>query len=1175
MAIGHTIWAQAQTPTDIALRHIESNTKKWNLSNEDVADLLITDQHISSISNVAHIYFNQRHNGIEVENAILNVSISSDGEVIHTGNRVVPNIASRVNAAIPGITAEQALTKTIQYLELEPVNAFTTKETRNANEIVFNKNEFANRDVYTKLVYVKDENDVYKLSWKVAFDPAGDSNYWLCYIDTKTGELILKKNLLLQCHVPNLSNQHRHSATCTEEAHNNNTKTHLTVNEALAQSAVTNSYRVFPIPVESPIHGNHSIILDPASTFASPSGWHDDGTTQWMIPRGNNTFAFVDRNADGNPDSASPNGGTSLDFDFPFNANNDPSTMKEASAVNLFYVSNIMHDFSYYYGFDEAAGNFQKDNFGNGGEEDDIVMARAQYGADANSTYYNNAEFSTAPDGQPAVMNMAVWDSNYGNGLLQVNEPTSIAGTYNTIQANFGPPITTNPITAEAVVVDDGVYLPLNTDACEETFVNSDDVDGKIAIIDRGGCAFEAKVINAEINGAIAVIVCNYEDSPILMQPNPDVGTPNIPSVMIGSVDCQTIRQYAGSGLEITLVVPTFSGPDFVDGSFDNGVVAHEYTHGITQRLTGGANNVGCLSNPEQMGEGWSDFITLALTAEPGDQSTDSRGIGNYSVRLPIDGKGIRRFPYSTDMIKSPLTFEDVATVSLTPQGEPSPHALGEVWGNMLWDLYWAMVDEYGWDADLYTGTGGNNMTLQLVFEGLKIQPCDPGFVDGRDAIIAADEALFNGVNRCLIYEVFARRGLGYLASQGSNYSHGDGVSSFETFPLCIEELKLSKTVTPLIDAGDNIDVNLHVINHRPMTLTGVVVTDELEPGQTYVDGSANIADVTVNGNLISFTIGDMAYEDELDITYQLATSETIYSNRYWFDDAETDANWFPLPVTEFNFWALSSNNPYEGSSCWFVQDISIESQQILFTVDPILVSGANPALRFWHNFNLEAGLDGGIVEVSTDGGVVYENITDKMIRGGYPTGISYTTFVVPNLMAFSGNSGGYINSIVDLSDYNGQEIHVRFHFASSETGAIGGGWRVDNIEVMNMKNYNSETCVTSDQGDDVCVVADEEGTIIESQEGTYTTSPNPNMQLLVYPNPAEDLINLSLISQVQQEVSISVLTVDGREMMSQSANIGSNFQIFTLNTEGLASGFYFVKVQANNEVLTEKIVIR
>ncbi len=1173
LMISKLITAQSLSPIEISQRHIVEQAPTWGLTTEDISDLRISDSHISSISGVAHIYYQQRFQGIAVENAIINLSIAPNGKVIHVGNRLVKNLTAKVNKTSPAINAELALTNTINHLQLDPVKSFNRIESKKANEVLFEKGTFANSPVATTLTYVVDENEAVNLVWRVALNPISDVNYWYSYVDATSGDIIQKQNLTIKCAHTDLSVQGKQHSTCTDHSHHYQTSN--TASSATANSTVTNSYRVFPIPTESPLYGNHQLIFNPADAVASPIGWHDDGTTQYSITRGNNVYAYLDIDGNGMADAPGPNGGPNLDFDFPYNPNDEPSDMQAAAQINLFYMSNVMHDVTYQYGFDEAAGNFQNDNFANGGQENDVVIARAQQGALLNDPeFINNANFSTLPDGQPGTMNMYLWDSNYGNGLLQVEEPSNIAGTYNTIQANFGPDITTTPITAEAVVVDDGVYDQLNTDGCEMDFVNADDLDGKIAIIDRGGCIFEGKVINAENNGAIAVIVCNFDDDPILMGPSPDVGTPTIPSVMIGASDCQTIRQYSGDGLMITLVQPTATGPDEIDGDFDNGVIAHEYSHGVSQRLTGGGSLVSCLSNREQMGEGWSDFISMALTATSNDVGTDPRGIGNYVVRLPEDGKGIRRYPYSTDMNISPLTYDDVPGVSLTPNGEPSEHAIGEIWANMLWDLYWALVDEYGWDADIYNGTGGNNMALQLVFEGMKMQPCSPGFEDGRDAILDADEALFNGANQCLIWEVFARRGLGYYASQGSSFSHGDGTSSYEPFPLCIEELKLSKTVTPLIDAGDNIDVTLDIVNHKPQTLTNVIITDELEAGQSYVAGSANTSEVSVNGQTITFELGDMAYLQEMTITYQVATDETNYSNRFWYDNAETNDNWFPLFVENNNFWGLSTANPYQGSSSWFVQDIPEKSKQILFTSGPITITGTRPVIQFWHSYDLEAGLDGGIVQVSTDGGVIYEDISDDMIREGYRRSISYTTFVIPNLQAYTGDSDGYINTFVDLSEYIGQDIYFRFYFASSETGANGGGWHVDNVELMDMKHYNSETCASSDQGDMVCVIADEEGTIVSSNTGSYTTSPNPNVNISIYPNPAEDMINLNIGSKVPQDVSVSIMTTDGREMLQRSLRVDNSIQSYQMNVADLAAGFYFIKVAAKDEVVVEKVII-
>lgn len=216
------------------------------------------------------------------------------------------------------------------------------------------------------------------------------------------------------------------------------------------------------------------------------------------------------------------------------------------------------------------------------------------------------------------------------------------------------------------------------------------------------------------------------------------------------------------------------------DGDFDNLVIIHEYGHGVSNRLTGGPSQSGCLGGQEQMGEGWSDYLGVVMTIEPGDMAADRRAVGTYLTNAGPTGNGIRSFPYSTDMSINPHTYDDIKT-------EVAPHGVGSVWAMMLWELTWALVDEHGIDNDIYNFTGdvnqdaGNVQALALVMEGMKLQPCNPGFVDGRDAIFAADIALYGGANECTIWDAFAKRGLGLSADQGSVASKTDGTEAFDT----------------------------------------------------------------------------------------------------------------------------------------------------------------------------------------------------------------------------------------------------------------------------------------------------------------------------------------------------------------------------------------------------------
>ncbi|HVM21577.1 MAG TPA: M36 family metallopeptidase [Egibacteraceae bacterium] len=217
------------------------------------------------------------------------------------------------------------------------------------------------------------------------------------------------------------------------------------------------------------------------------------------------------------------------------------------------------------------------------------------------------------------------------------------------------------------------------------------------------------------------------------------------------------------------------------DGDLDAGIITHEYGHGISNRLTGGPELVNCLRNREQMGEGWSDWLAIALTAREGDTGEQPRGMGTYALYEPNrESKGIRPTPYSTSRRHNRATYDTIKSSAV-------PHGVGYVWATMLWDMYWALVDVHGFNQDVYGDwtTGGNNLAIQLVMDGMKMQPCSPGFVDGRDAILAADRALTGGENACTVWRAFANRGLGLSARQGDSNSETDGTQAFDLPASC------------------------------------------------------------------------------------------------------------------------------------------------------------------------------------------------------------------------------------------------------------------------------------------------------------------------------------------------------------------------------------------------------
>jgi extracellular elastinolytic metalloproteinase len=220
-----------------------------------------------------------------------------------------------------------------------------------------------------------------------------------------------------------------------------------------------------------------------------------------------------------------------------------------------------------------------------------------------------------------------------------------------------------------------------------------------------------------------------------------------------------------GQRPRMQMYVWTAPTPD-KDGDVDASIVIHEYGHGISNRLVGGPNNTSCLGNNQQPGEGLSDWWALVYTAKAGDTGPQRRGIGTYSLNQPVTGNGIRTAPYSTDNSINTWTYQSI-------NGMAIPHGVGSVWAQAAWEMYWALVDHWGWDANLYnaTGSAGNQRAMLYVNEGLKNTACSPTFTQVRDGIIQAATDLHGGEDVCRIWQAFAAFGLGTNAVSGGSNS--------------------------------------------------------------------------------------------------------------------------------------------------------------------------------------------------------------------------------------------------------------------------------------------------------------------------------------------------------------------------------------------------------------------
>lgn len=1156
----------------LARNYLTAQQKTWHLTAADIDNAQLDYAYHTEHNGVTHVFFIQSHNGIALENALVNVNVMPDGSILYAGNRFITDLAAKVNASRPTVSAQKALENALLHLQKNYSNKLNVKEQKGTYDFVYRDEVLSAADVLVRLRYDL-INAQPRLVWQVEVEPRGDADRWYVAIDAVSGAVATKRSMTIHCRVEN----NMFGAVQTDDCDPLSTPSVAPLSNAQNQRQNTaliggGNYNVLPFPAESPIHGTFRVLTDPADSLASPYGWHDTNGVmgaEHTITRGNNVNAYLDWQNTSTPSEPQPDGGANLDFNFPYNNMLEPDSLRKLAQVNLFYANNAIHDITYRFGFNEVAGNFQQNNYGRGGTGADFVIAEAQDGSRLATPNTNNANFATPRDGQSGRMQMYVWTSTAQAGSpVKVTAPTGIAGDYEATVAGFGgalPPVTA-PIVGTVELVNDGSATP--TYGCFA--LRNTTLTNKIALIDRGSCTFVEKVRFAQQKGARACLVCNFENALITM--GGTAADITIPSVMLKKADCDRIKAQLAAGVTVSLsagIVPP-AGPTRLDGDFDNGIIAHEYGHGISNRLTGGPNNTSCLNNAEQMGEGWSDFIALALTAKPSDRANTSRGVGTFVQRQATTGRGIRRYPYTSDMNTNPLTYGDIVS-------NPAVHDLGEVWSVTLWDLYWAFVDLYGWNADLTNMNSGNAKAIKLVMDGMKIQPCTPGFLDGRNAILAADRANFAGQNECLIWDVFARRGLGYYAKQGASTSTSDNEENFDKNPYCVKTLKIEKTAPDTANPNDVVTITLRVMNHKTTAATNVVVTDEIPSGASFVAGSASNGG-TLNGNLVTYNIANMASLDTVVLTYRLNVG-TRRSTAFFYDGMENgDANWdINTGTGTTGIWELSTaGGSYRGRGMWEVgSGTTAKTDARFFNMNQLVVTGAKPVLRFFQNYNTEGGFDGGMIEISTNNGTTWQDLGSKIFRLPYNNKLNYQTLVIPNLSCFGGASNGYKASYVDLSSYAGQNVKLRWRFAADSTQPTGFGasfWQVDEIMLMDMVNHDTRARLTSAQGDTASAVVAGRGIVINPL-ATVSNEDFGTMGVRIYPNPTYDFININIEGAQTDHAQVTVTDAAGRQIETMKVGLASGRTLLPLSTSAWASGVYFIQVKTAQEVKVQKVI--
>jgi extracellular elastinolytic metalloproteinase len=494
----------------------------------------------------------------------------------------------------------------------------------------------------------------------------------------------------------------------------------------------TDRYRIFPVYPGAPTGGTQVIVEGPGSGTdggPSPDGWLLPGAQTTRNITGNNVRAYLDAVSDNVPDA----GGVAVatgEFLASANLAAQPSidVNRDVAVQNLFYLNNVIHDELYGHGFTEGAGNFQENNFGNGGLGSDSVNAEAQDGGGT-----DNANFATPSDGSNPRMQMYLWN---GLGTHRVNVVSPQAASYIAQGATWGAALTPTGLSGTFALVNDGSGVA--TDACERLPRNS--LAGRIAVADRGTCDFTVKAANVQSAGAVAIVVVNnVAGSPSTM--GGTSGRVQIPGVMIGLADGNTLKSTLNSGQASGRVALADPAPLSLDGDVDSDIVWHEYGHGLTWRM------IGSMSGPlaGAIGEGMSDVLATVIN--------DNDRVGEYSSSDPL---GIRSEPYANYS----RTYGDIAGTGV--------HFDGEVYAAIGWRLWQNFKAE------------GRDVLLGYLVDGMNFTPASPDYEAMRDGLLAAVAAANGGLaHECRVWDAFAHYGVG-VGANGT--ARGNRVTIVESF---------------------------------------------------------------------------------------------------------------------------------------------------------------------------------------------------------------------------------------------------------------------------------------------------------------------------------------------------------------------------------------------------------
>ena len=368
--------------------------------------------------------------------------------------------------------------------------------------------------------------------------------------------------------------------------------------------------------------------------------------------------------------------------------------------------------------------------------------------------------------------------------------------------------------------------------------------------------------------------------------------------------------------------------------------------------------------------------------------------------------------------------------------------------------------DYYIWEDDHLTE---NMLCAGYLYKGSK----DACQGDSGGPLVIFDEESENWQQAGIVSWGYgcANPGLPGVYTRVSNFS--DWIQETITTPTARITKEASRETA---DHGDTILYTLNLENWGSIALTGLVMSDTIPSNSTLVPGSITDGGIVEDGAVYWDGI-DLPVGESVPRQFAVSVNEDApYSKILVQDNIEGDISHWQTshdPALGAYDWFVADYYSHSGLKAWLAYNAyELSDQYLTLTVPEPLPE--DTFLSFWHLYDIEYFYDGGVVEISTDTGLTWEDLGDYMLQNGYNTTLSndYSN-PIGGRPAFTGFTYDWIETIVDLNAYAGEEVLIRFRLG---TDTIYGyfGWLVDDVSIYFKSMITNQAFVNGESSNTV-----------------------------------------------------------------------------------------------------------